>query len=257
VAHDGRIYIADWGNRRIRVLTPVITNAAGPAITAVVNAGSFQSVIGPGAWVAIFGINLAQSTRLWRTNEIVGGVLPVQLDGVSVTIDGKQAAICYISPGQLNVQVPADENDGASVPVEVTTPQGKVSTTVILRRTAPGLFMADTKYVAAQHGDYSAVSAANPAKPGETIILYGTGLGPANPVAPTGQMLTQFPQLAGSATAVIGGKAAVVAWAGMGAAGLWQLNVTVPPDAPNGDALVVATLSGFSSQANAYIAIQK
>jgi len=53
---------------------------------------------------------------------------------------------------------------------------------------APGLFPAAAPYIVAQHADNSYVTGAAPAKPGEVIILWGTGFGPANPAVPAGQV---------------------------------------------------------------------
>ena len=57
-----------------------------------------------------------------------------------MTIDGKLAAVAYISPLQLNVQVPDDTATGP-VPVAVTTPQGTATATVTMQTVSPGLFM--------------------------------------------------------------------------------------------------------------------
>jgi hypothetical protein len=66
-----------------------------PVITSVVNGASLQPGIEAGSWVTIRGANLANTNpgRTWRSNEIVNGALPVVLDGVSVTIDGKPAFV--------------------------------------------------------------------------------------------------------------------------------------------------------------------
>jgi len=101
-------------------------------------------------------------------------------------IDGKPAAVCFISPGQINVQVPDDSALG-SVPVQVTSPQGTAAATAQMQQFSPGLFTFDGKYLAAQHADYSYVGkpglisgvTTTPAQPGEVIILWGTGLGRA------------------------------------------------------------------------------
>jgi uncharacterized protein (TIGR03437 family) len=90
---------------------------APPSISAtngVVNGASFSSGIAPGAWVSIFGDNLAPTTRTWRSDEIVNGKLPTSLDGVSASINGKPAAVYFISPKQLNVQVPDDTPPAAA-----------------------------------------------------------------------------------------------------------------------------------------------
>jgi uncharacterized protein (TIGR03437 family) len=234
-------------------------------IWAVLDSAGYQQGISPGAWITIWGTNLASTTRNWRDSEIVGGRLPIQLDGVSVTIDGKPSAVNYISPTQLNVQVPDDTTTGP-VEVAVTTPQGMATTTTTMQTVSPGLFMYAAANVAAQHADYSIVgppglypgAASTPARPGEVIILYGTGFGPTSPPTPSGQIVTSaapIPDLS-AINLTIGGRQAQVQWAGIVMAGLWQLNVQVPPDVPAGNAAVVAQIGGKSTQGGAFIAIQ-
>jgi uncharacterized protein (TIGR03437 family) len=238
-----------------------------PQITAVVDAAGYQSGISPGAWISIFGTNLAYTTRLWRDSEILGGKLPTLLDGVSVTIDSKLAAVNYISPLQLNVQVPDDTATGP-VPVVVTTPQGTATINVPMQTVSPGLFMyqaANARYVAAQHADYSIVGppglypgASSPAKPGEVIILYATGFGPTTPPTPSGQVVTNSAPVANlSAISVtIGGTQAPVHWAGITIAGVWQLNVQVPAATATGDAAIMAQIGGRSTQGGAFVTVQ-
>jgi uncharacterized protein (TIGR03437 family) len=237
------------------------------ASNAAVNAASFTPGIAPGSWVAIFGSNLSGTTRTWRGDEFVNGMLPESLDGVTVKIDGKPAAVYYISPTQLNIQVP-DDNAAGSVEVEVDTQQGTAKTTATLGAYAPGLFQYDPdnrKYVAAQHADYSIVGPAGlfqnatstPAQPGEVIILYGTGFGPTNPATPAGMLVTMPAEIDRSKlTITIGGVQAEVQFAGITLAGVWQFNVKVPDGLPDGDAPVVAQIAGMQTQANAFLAIQ-
>jgi uncharacterized protein (TIGR03437 family) len=239
--------------------------AAGPpTIDSVVNGASFLSGLSAGSWSSVYGKNLASTARLWRNDEIVNGKLPTQLDGVSVTINGKPAAINYISPTQLNVQVPTD---GALGPVQlqVTTPQGSASAVAELRQFAPGLFAFDGRYVAAQHPDYTYVAkpgllqgvVSRPAAPGEVIILYGTGFGPTLPAILAGEIVTVAAPLANPAVVRIGNTNAEVQWAGISAAGLWQFNVKVPEHLADGDAPVVAEVGGVQSQSNVFITVRR
>jgi hypothetical protein len=62
--------------------------------------------ISPGTWIEIYGVNLSATTRSWTPADFNGSQAPTTLDGVSVTIDGKPAFVSYISPGQINAQVP-------------------------------------------------------------------------------------------------------------------------------------------------------
>lgn len=236
-----------------------------PSIAAVVNAASFQPGIAPGAWISIFGSNFAVAARTWRSGEIVNGHLPTLLDGVSVTVNRRPAAIYYASPTQLNVQVPSDDGDGVSVNVWVVTSAGSAAKDVIMQQVAPGLFVVPAengKYVAAQHADWSTVGKpglypdSHPAKPGEVIVLYGTGFGPTSPAVPAGQVVTLPARLVSAATVTISGTEAEVQWAGVSGAGLWQFNVKVPDGLPDGDAPVVVKVDGKPSQAGAFVTIK-
>ncbi len=234
-------------------LTPSAGGGNTPALSGVVSDASFAGPISTGSWVALFGSNLAPTgdSRLWNTStEIVNGKFPTSLDGTSVMIDNKPAAIEFISPGQVNIQPPDDTAVGP-VPVVITTSGGtSTAFTATYAQFAPGLFPgAAAPYVVAQHADNSYVTPTTQAKPGETIILWGTGFGPASPAVPSGQVFSGASALANNVTATIGGQTATVAFAGVVGAGLVQINVTVPTGAANGDAPVVLTVGGVSTQA--------
>jgi uncharacterized protein (TIGR03437 family) len=221
--------------------------ASKPFITGIVNDAGFTAggAISAGAWVAIFGTGLAPAgdSRQWNeATEIVNGKLPLSLDGTSVTVNGKPAAVEFIQPSQVNIQAPDDTTIGP-VQVIVNTAAGATDAfTVNYAKFAPGLFPS------AQHADNSYVTAAAPAKPGEMIILWGTGFGPANPAVPAGQVFSGAHPLANPVTVTIGGQTAQVDFAGVVGAGLVQINVHVPAGINNGDAAVVATVGGISTQ---------
>jgi uncharacterized protein (TIGR03437 family) len=234
------------------------------AVTAVVNGGSFQPGIASGAWVSIFGTDLSQLTYAWQASDFVNGMLPTSLEGVSVTIDGLPAYVAYISPTQINALAPDDATVGP-VQVQVTT-AGAASNTVTAQKSqfAPAFVTFNNTYVAALHADYSLVGAPNllpgavttPAQPGETILMYGVGFGPVTPLQPSGQLVAAAAPLANPVQISIGGQTASVAFAGLVEAGLYQLNVTVP-DLPNGDAAVVATIGGVTTQTGVLLTVQQ
>jgi uncharacterized protein (TIGR03437 family) len=230
--------------------------------TVVEDAAGYQPAISPGAWVVIFDTNPSLTARTWNPNtEVIDGVFPTKLDGVGVTIDGKSAALYYISPGQLNVQAPDDTATGP-VQVVVTTPQGTATATATMQTVSPGLFMypvGSRYYAIAQHLTLPyLVGPSNPAHPGETLVLWATGFGPTSPPTPSGQVVTTaFPVVNLSAiTLTIGGQPAKVLWAGITIAGEWQLNIQVPPGLPSGDAAIVGQIDGMSSQGNVFLSIQ-
>jgi uncharacterized protein (TIGR03437 family) len=256
------------GSRSLAI-TLVVTAAVPPppAVTRVNNAASLLPGSAASTWTAIQGTNLASTTRTWRQTDIVGNQLPTELDGVSVSIHGRPAYVYYVSPTQVNVLAPGDAGEG-TVPVEVVTPQGRSnSATVALARLSPAFFMLGAeggKYLAAVHSDGTYVGKPNltagiatrPAKPGDVILLFGTGFGETNPPVPAGQAFPQASPLPDSPSVRIGDVQASVSWAGLVSPGLYQLNVVVP-DVPDGDLLVEAELEGFRTQSDAYITVKR
>ena len=234
-------------------------------ITAVTNGATFQAGFASATWVSIFGTNLSQTTRTWQNSDFVNGLLPTSLSGVSATINGLAAYVEYISPTQVNVLAPDDPTVGA-VQVQVTAAQGKSNSfTAQKQQFAPAFFtISGSSDVAAQHADYTYVGkpgliagvTTQPAKPGETILLYGTGFGPTNPPLPSAQLVAAPAVLANSVQVAIGGVDAPVAYAGLVEAGLYQFNVTVP-NVPNGDAAVVARIGGVQTQTGVLITVQQ
>jgi uncharacterized protein (TIGR03437 family) len=245
-------------------LTSRVTHSAtAPAITGVVNGANFQPGIAASTWVTIQGTNLSSTTRSWRNADFVNGKLPTHLDGVSATVNGKAAYVYYISPTQLNVLAPDDTATGP-VPVQVNI-AGSASNSFNANESAvsPAFFLFSPKYPAAVHtsgtyvGPAGLIAGGNfaAAKPGETILLFGTGFGPTDPLLPAGQLVTAAAPLVNFVTVTIGGKTAKVPFSGLSGSGLDQLNVTIPSDLPDGDATLVATVLGSSTQANLFLTI--
>ena len=99
---------------------------------------------------------------------------------------------------------------------------------------------------------------AAPAAPGETIVVYGTGLGVTSPALIPGVVPADAVSLATLPAVTIGGSAATVTFAGVvpGAAGVYQINVQVPSSAPNGDLPLIVQV-GSSSSASTLLTVQK
>ena len=242
-----------------------------PAITAngVVNAANLSGAIAPGTWVSIFGSNLSATTRPWRGADITGNQLPTALDGVSVTIDGKAAAVAYVSPTQINV-LAADDTATGLVPVQVKAPAGTTDSALALEQTAaPAFFQFGAPaavYVAGTHADGSYLAGAalvqqgvvgTPAKPGETIVVYGTGFGATQPAISATVLVPSALPLANvqDLRIRIGGVDAAIAFAGLISPGLYQFNVVVP-EVPDGDRTIVAELRGLLTKADLMVAVQ-
>ena len=218
-----------------------------------------------GSWITVIGTNLAATTRIWTAADFVGPNLPTQLDGASVTVDGKQAYIYYISPTQINALAPADAAQG-SVPVQAAF-AGLTSNIVSSTEAtfSPAMFMfgpLGQKYVAAVRSDGQYIGPTNlypgftvPAQAGNIILLYSTGFGPTTPSTNFGETFSGAPPTANTVTCTIGGVPATVQFAGLVAPGEYQFNILVPA-LPSGDNLVVLKVGGITTQANAYLAVQ-
>lgn len=234
-----------------------------PASGAVINGASFQSGIAQYSWITIKGASLSSTTRTWASKDFSSsGALPKSLDGVSVTVDGKPAYVYYISPVQINALMPADSTLG-TVQVTVTNQTlGSNSAPGTMQDTAPAFFLlSGTNYVAALHANNTVVGPttlypnnSTPAAPTETIELFATGFGPGTTPIPDGQLITT-PVLITGVTMTIGGINAPVSYQGMVEAGVYQFNVTVPGNAPNGDQPLVANIGSQSTQTGVLVSV--
>jgi uncharacterized protein (TIGR03437 family) len=245
--------------------------AAAPTITSggVVPIYSATPVIQPGEWVSIYGSNLASSAVTWS------GDFPISLGGTSVSIDGKPAYLWFVSPTQINLQVPADSATG-SVPVIVTTSAGSSSAaTVTLAQFAPSFSLLDSRHVtgiilrtngqgAYGGGSYDIIGPTGSslgygtvaAKAGDTIILFGVGFGPTNPEVAPGQSFSGAAPTTSSVTLNINGMSVNVTFAGLSSAGLYQINLTLPANLGTGDVSLQASVGGVKTQAGVVISLQ-
>ena len=240
-----------------------------PSINAgsgIVSGASFQAGISPNSWITITGTNLSTVTDTWA-NAIVNGNLPQSLDGVSVNVSGVPAYIYYLSSTQINAVAP---NVGTGpVQVTVTTPAGtSAPVTVTSQAEQPAFFqwgadaVATTQNyaLAVKDGTFSGV-ATTPAKPGDVIILWGTGFGPTSPAAPVGAEVPSDTTY-NTATPVsvkVGGADATVYGAALasGYAALYQVAIQIPASLSSGDYPVVATVDGVSSPSTTLITVQQ
>ena len=262
----GNLYISDSNGNRVHKVSAAPPPPPGISANGVVNGASFQPGIVAGSWATIQGSNLASLVDTWN-GHIVNGVLPTTLDGVTVSMGGKQAYLNYISPTQINLVVPA-LSPGAT-PVTVTTGGGASSTfTVTAAAYGPAFFTWPGAQAVATRQDFSyAVKAGTfagtttvAAKPGDVIILWGTGFGPTTPAAPAGVQVPSDQTYATSTppTVSINSVSATVFGTAIapGFAGLYQVAIQVPSSLADGDWPVVATIGGVASPSSVVLSVK-
>ncbi|MFN7924831.1 MAG: right-handed parallel beta-helix repeat-containing protein [Bryobacteraceae bacterium] len=217
-------------------------------------------VSSPNSFLSLYGQDLSRATTAWDS-AIVGGRLPTELETVRVRVDGKDAVLHYVSPSQINILTPPDVATG-DVALEVTTPFGLARSRLQIVPAAPFVFGYPSNgkvYAAALfNGTANLITPSAPAKTGDNIVLYATGLGPTTPAPPPGQVLTDAYPLTDLAAlhVTLGGAEALVQYAGMTFAGVFQVNVQVPQGVNAGDQAVVIRTGSQSSQSNIFLAFR-
>ena len=248
---------------------------ARPAINAngVISASDFggSTTIAPGTWIEIYGSSMSQVSRQWASSDFIGPQAPTSLSGVKVTIGGQPAYVDYISLNQVNALVPSNVGTGP-LSVTVTNSLGTSDpVTVALNPTQPG-FLAPAafkingkQYVEAllPDGNYAAPSGAvfgfntRPAKPGETITLYGVGFGPVTPDTPAGTVASQLTMLATPLQILFNNVPGGLSYDGLapGYTGLYQFNVVVPSVSDSDSVPLSFSLGGNGGTQTLYIAV--
>jgi uncharacterized protein (TIGR03437 family) len=229
-----------------------------------VSAASGAAGVAPGAWVSIYGTNMATAVVSAATSDLVNGYLPTTLGGVTVTIDGAAAYLNYVSPTQINLQAPSSSSTG-TVTVTVSNSSGSSSASVTMQTLQPGLFTSnyyvlavrplDSVIINGSGGAVSGYTTAAAAAPGDALEIYGTGFGATSTGVLPGLVFSGAYPTVNSPTVTIGGSPATVLYCGLIGAGLYQINVIVPSALASGTYPVVATQDGVSSPASALMRI--
>jgi len=247
-------------------LTPQSATTSGkPTISRVENGAGFQGTIAAGSWLDIKGKNLATVTGDW-SKAISNGNLPTQLPGskTTVTVNGKPAYVYYVSPTQINALAPADTSSGNVQVVVTNNGQASDAATTVMQEFSPAFFTWPGNYAVATYqnftyavksGEFQGVSTI-PAKPGDVIILWGTGFGPTSPAAPNGKVVpfdNRVYTMTATPKITVGGMPAQYFGGALapGNAGLCQLAIQVP-NLSDGDWPVVVEIGGISSPAGCY-----
>jgi len=234
-------------------------NAAAPALNSggIVNGASFAPAapLAPGSIVSVFGANLASSAA-----GAAALPLPKTLAGASLQVGAYDVPLFYSSGGQINAQLPFElpTNSRPQLIVKgagfVTVPE-----TITVAAARPGIF------TTTQDGKGQGVimdvanrlvDSANPAKAGDVVVVYCTGLGATTPAVRSGEAAPGPPsplaKVVMPVTVTIGGQPAVVQYAGLtpNFVGLYQVNVQIPAGvSPAASVPLVITQDGVPSNA--------
>jgi uncharacterized protein (TIGR03437 family) len=236
------------------------------------NAANFAPItnsLAPGEFISIFGSGLSNST-------LSAPSLPLPtnggLGGVQVTVNGRYAPLSYVSPTQINFLVPYAtgliNNESYATVQVINNGVASNQVTVYTNYTAPGVFALTSNGgafapgvgpAAVLHADYSLVTKSNPAKTGETLQLYVTGLGSVTPAANDGAAAsgTTLSTVDADVAVFVDGQQANISFKGLapGFAGLYQINFVVPTGVTPGQLvyLDVSTPDGYTSEAKLYM----
>ncbi len=218
----------------------------------VVHGASFNVIGGvkreiplaPGQIFSVFGSNLAD-------RQSSAGVIPLPrtLAGVTAKLGDKDLPLYYSDKGQLNAQIPFELPPGGTFGLSVIV--GGIASPpqlVTLTSAQPGIFTVNSSGSGAgvvTNAAGALIDSSNPARRGEVVIVWATGLGAtnANPPVATGEASPSPPnppaRVVEAVTAFAGGVPATVEFAGLtpGLVGLYQVNVRVPDNAPVGEAV--------------------
>jgi uncharacterized protein (TIGR03437 family) len=225
-------------SRTIEVSVVLDPQTSGPRINAggVIHAVDPSLRLSAGGLASLFGVRLAPGSQLAG---FVDGRLPRELLGVEVRVHDPnggviyRAPLLYVSPEQINFQMPFEAAGLASVRLTVSVngsespPEG-----VVLAEAGPGLFVLMDGRAAVLNQDFSPNTPAQPAARGSIVMAFLTGVGPLDPAIESGAAAPadplSFAALESSAT--LGGVAARVVAVAMvpGYVGLAQANIEIP-----------------------------
>ena len=232
-----------------------------PVLTAdgFVNAASFRPGLSPGSAASIFARNITGDVQGVLAAPYTPGVgFPTTLEGLRVLVNGTPAPILAIvninGQEQLNIQVPFETaGNFATVVVENNGSQGTI-TNVPIFNPQPAVFEVNVEggtFAAALHADFSLITPSNPARPGETIQVFLTGLGrlsppvatnAVGPIPPALTVVTPEVTLDGVLQTVVGSFYAPQLIS------VYQVNMTLGANAAVGNRALQITSSGVGSK---------
>lgn len=255
------------------LVIPCAAWAQAPSVASggVLNGASFDRAmpVTPGSLISIFGSNLAATTATADSIPLstVLGNVNVKINGVDAPLNG----VFHTNNGdQINAQLPWNVQPGTAQVVVTNNGVASAPQTLQVGQFSPGIF--SVQFGVGQaiainlDGSLAAPAASipglatHPAKAGDTIIILATGLGPVTPPVNSGaNSMDALRTTTTTPVVLIGGVSAPVAFSGLSPqfVGVNQVNVTVPPNAPTGNAVPLQiSIGGLTSTNQVTMAVQ-
>jgi uncharacterized protein (TIGR03437 family) len=255
----------------VTVTQPAASAAALPTIKSVVNAASYiGGPVSPGEMVTIFGAGIGPATAAGATTDPATGKLATTIRGVQVLFNGVPAPMIYASGTQVSAVVPYEMAAAADPSVWIEY-LGQISSAYQLNSaaTTPGIFTQDSSGSgpgAILNQDNSLNGPGHAAAKGSIVQIYMTGEGQTNPPGVTGAITTATlppPQVTPAPPPPImvwiNRQPALYTYAGEApglVAGVMQLNVQIPANAPPGALEILVSIGGNISQSGVTVSVQ-
>lgn len=245
-------------------------------VSNVLNAATFKPGISSNAIFSIFGTGFAARgfSRAVKEADLVNGRFPTVFSCIAVEFDGERVPILAVTDVQINAQAPSRLLPNPARVTVIRNPgrpeEIRVSwEPVLTQRYAPGFFTFDGVSIAAQGVQYDLISRPDRppygryARPGEIVVLYANGFGPTEPPWQSGEITDRISWLRDSVTIRVGNVTlrpeyvyyAGLAWGAI--SGLYQFNVRIPEETPNGDIPVTIEIGGFRTQPEAVLPVMR
>ena len=242
-----------------------------PTIKGVTNAASYATgAVSPGELVTIFGTDIGSAAAASATTDPATGKLATTIGGVQVLFNGTAAPMIYASSTQVSAVVPYEMASAASPSVWIKyAGQASNAYQLTTTTTVPGLFTQNASGSgpgAILNQDNSVNGPGNRAAKGSIVQVYLTGEGQTSPASVTGAITTATlppPQVTATPLLAVGvtinGQPALYVYAGEApglVAGMMQLNVQIPANAPSGDLPILVSVGGNPSQKGVTVSVQ-
>jgi len=261
----------------VRRISPPCGLTQKPAITGALNGASFQGPWSSGSLMSVFGSNFGTtgSNRVISAGDVVADKFPQSLACIAVTINGQNAPITYVQQNQINLQAPALAGVGAASIVVIANPgapnelRSDPFTVTTQQALAPAIFTFNGNSIAATSADGSKIIAnasvvpgGVPARPGDIIVFYATGMGTTNPGFTPGDIPLAAAQVSSPVAITVGGVSvppADILYAGVSPqsiCGLYQVNFKLPASLPDGDAAIVLNVGGTAAAGRTTVPIK-